>query len=561
MFQSSELVHFVFADPDDRFFRPSSMQLPLQQYLYLTLRQSGFDEVRFLTGSGNGRCARDVHGQADPDWERRWNKQTFGSFIVGEKSAERYDRDCREWLEAVFTDESRAGKTAVVADLATFCALYRDRPHLLQPLITSAADSNRRSILVLRSSLNAAESMDLLFGEDSVFAWRDASGRSICPEAAQVRAGRIPEAYGALRAYLGDRCITLNSMYRPMKEAPLEVRGELNRMLQCAMIRRGELSLPPEEECKQMVNLLYCAVHSRSLQKKLELGPARTYAQLFANLIRDGAWTRTWALLRQMLYTDAPGASEAMVSIPAMREQECDFIEIPGGLVWESPRTNTLSAAEIPAWYLERTSDARYFEAKKRLSVIQNKLMTPWIRDLSPELLAHFDRFTEHFREAVSEHDTRIPIYLDSVLECMFFVSELCTRAMDEDDARQICALCSDMLLAAQQYAIRQREVYSMDDECSLLRALERSELTTAEKIKLANYETAARDADNCYQTLLILKQQVKNEITRVKSGVSAPQPEPEPLQKQPEPMTAERARSVLDRKAGSARTYEVKSL
>ena len=558
MFQSSELIHFLFADPDDRFFRPSGMQLPWQKFIYLELLGAGFTDVRFVSGSGSGRCARGVDGQPDPDWERRWNKQTFGSFIVGEKSAERYDRDCREWLEAALTARD-SGRTAIVMDLRLFCELYRDRPALLAPLIALAHDSSRSGILVLRSSLNAADSMELLFGDESVFCCPDDKGRCLCSEVADARTGRIPEAYRALRAYLGDRCVTLNSMFRPMKEAPLEVRRELETLLQCAMIRRGELSFPPEER-RQMVNLLYCAIHSRSLQKKLELGPARTYAQLFANLIRDGAWARVWETLRSALYDGGDGMAEAVFSIPAMRAQERDFIEIPGGLVWESARTNTLRTAEIPAWYLQRTSDARFCEAKQRLAFIQNKLMTPWISDLSPALLEHFDRFTEHFREAVSEHDTRIPVYVDSALDCMYFVSELCTRALAAPDAEQICALCSDMLQCARQYAIRQREVYSMDDECSILRALEPNELTTAEKLKLANYRTAAAEADGFYQTLLLLKQKVKNEITRVRSGVSAPQPEPAKAEPEPEPMTAERAKSVLDRKAGAARGYQVKT-
>ena len=559
MFQSSELIHFVFADPDDRFFRPSGLQLTLKNELYLLLKEQGFGEILFLTGSGSGRSAKDLSGVTDPDWERRWSKR---GFFGGEKSPERYDRDCREWLQARFSDRARAGKSAVVMELAAFSALYRARPELLDALIESAHDDSRGSILVLRSSLNAADSMELLFGEESVFNYHDGKNRFLCKEVADVRTGRVPEAYSALRMNLGERCVTLNSMFRPMKEAPLEVRAELDTMLLCAMVRRGDLSLSAAER-RQMVNLLYCAIHSRALQKRLELGPARSYAQFFGNLIREDVWTHIWTTLREELVSSPGAPAEPVLSIPAMRAQECDFIEIPGGLIWESARTNMLRSAEIPAWYLAHSGETRYLEAKKQLAFVQNRLLTPWIRELSPELLRYFDDFARQYQEAANEHGPLIPDYLDSTLKCMYFVARLCARDTDTADAERICGDCGLMLQTAKEFALQQREVFSRERTCEVLRGCDPRELSDAQKLALSDYDIACVKAEQLRRDLSLLQESIDSSINRVLAGLPAPPPEPEP-EPEPEPparaaetMTAERARSVLERKANAARFYE----
>lgn len=533
------------------------MQLSLKQYLFLMLHKRGFDEILFVDGSGSSRFARTLRGEVDADWELRLRKR---GGLFADRSAERYDRDCREWLNAVFTDTSRTGKTAVIMELDAFCSLYRNRPEQLRPLIECAGDSNRRSILILRSSLNAAESMEQLFGEASVFAWRDENDRCLCPGAALVRSGRTPEAYGALRANLRDRCITLNSPFLPMKDAKKEIKEGLETLLQCAMIRHGDLS-HSANECAQMLNLLYCVLHSRSLQKQLELGAVRTYAQLYDSLASEGAWTRLWTMLRSTLYADPEtGTTEPVFSIPAVREQECDFIEIPGGLVWESGRTNTLRSAEIPTWYLHRTGVTQYYEARSKLARVQNRIMTPWVRDLPPQLLESVDRFLQYYRDAASEDETRIPEYLESVLECMDVVSELCIRTVDEADADRICESCVDLLRTAQRYAPLQRKVYNENDAYNNLHAKKPETLSVAEKSRLLQIEEDRAQAEHFYQMLDLQRQEVSRLITQVKSGtkLSQPEPEPEPTpavitkQKTPE-LTAEQAYDLIRKRANAA--------
>ena len=186
--------------------------------------------------------------------------------------------------------------------------------------------------------------------------------------------------------------------------------------------------------------------------------------------------------------------------------------------------------------------------------------MTPWVRDLPPQLLESVDRFLQYYRDAASEDETRIPEYLESVLECMDVVSELCIRTVDEADADRICESCIDLLRTAQRYAPLQRKVYNENDAYNNLHAKKPETLSVAEKSRLLQIEEDRAQAEHFYQMLDLQRQEVSRLITQVKSGTKLSQPEPEPTptpavitkQKTPE-LTAEQAYDLIRKRANAA--------
>lgn len=197
LFSSDDLIHLVFANETDTYYRDDLLKLDLHQYLWLNLHEK-YSAVYFLSLSKSTFSIKtygDLKCKAYEPGRRLWRWKGFESEI-GELG---------KWLHKQLASK-RSESAAFVCSLEDFCKVsyYPDWAGTLKSI---ARERNRTGILVLTVPV-PAEKSKRLFLYDPAFEYLQENA------VLDVRGGAIRDMYESIRQNKGESCVFLNAFSR-----------------------------------------------------------------------------------------------------------------------------------------------------------------------------------------------------------------------------------------------------------------------------------------------------------------------------------------------------------
>jgi hypothetical protein len=193
LFESNELVHFVFADDGDLYYRESLLQLDMNQYLWFGLKETGYNNIFFLNAADNFES---------------FEMKTFdesSSEIFKPKWLSMYSTvtQFQRWMSGQLKD-----RAAIVCPLADFCRMFEKEEW--QASIKELANTSKRTgILVLTAPRYLEDTRDFLLSS-SVFE-ASSDGKCLCPAIDAMRKSKDCNMYAELKNSMGDRFVFLNT--------------------------------------------------------------------------------------------------------------------------------------------------------------------------------------------------------------------------------------------------------------------------------------------------------------------------------------------------------------
>lgn len=368
LFSSNDLIHLVFANETDTYYRDDLLKLDLHQYLWLDLHEK-YSAVYFLTLSESTFSIKtygDLKCKAYEPSRRLWKWMGFESEI-GELG---------KWMHKQLTSK-QSEPAAFVCSLEDFCkgSQYPDWASTLKNL---AKERNRTGILVLTVPVSAEKSKRL-FLYDPVFEYLQENA------VLDVRTGALREMYGSIKRNKGESCVFLNTFSRDRVYSVL---------LHVVLEQKGRFLAPKDMET--VAGYLVRYLTSLELQRDHPLfkfqipGPYMQFRDLYDQLKDDGVWKDlTDRCLNERGLAEAQaGSAEPAMEFHIIRDKscyagKCMMLQIPNGI---------------------KQLDAGAERAADLLLDIQRELLRPKNRDENDMLVCKTAVFLEGL-EVVSHDD------------------------------------------------------------------------------------------------------------------------------------------------------------
>ena len=383
MFSSNDLVHLVFANEADTYYRSDLLKLDLHRYLWFELHKK-YSSVYFLTLTENTFSVKtygDLKCKAYEPSRKLWKWM----------GAESEMREFGKWLQKQLTSKW-SEPAAFVCSLEDLCKASEQRDWA-DTLESIAREKGRTGILVLTVPVSVERSKPL-FLYSRAFEYLQENS------VLDVRTGSLREMYGAIRRNKGESCVFLNTFSRDRVYSIL---------LHAVLEQKGRALSPEDMEAVTEYLVRYLA--SLELQRDHPLfrsripGPYMQFRDLYEQLKDEAVWERlTGRCLkgRDRARDRAENTESVMVTRDKSRYAgRCMTLQIPNGI---------------------RRLDTGAERAADILLAIQYELLKPKNRDENEMLSAKAAGFLQRLEEVPHDDLNTYKLVLKALHFCVMWM-------------------------------------------------------------------------------------------------------------------------------------------
>lgn len=484
MFEPNKFIHFVFADERDQYIRESLLKLEFDQYLWIKLKNAGYNNVFFMSASAR-QDSFDIRSFSDSSYEIfkprcPWLIDSNNQF--------------QKWMLGQLKNQA-----AIVCPLSDFCrVLDKGEWYPLAKALLSM--TKRTGIIVLTAPPYVEDTRDFLL-KSKIFGTA-VNGQYLCPAVAAVRENQGCNPYTELKAHMGDSFSFFNVF----------TKERLRALLINLLFKRGELSrLTSEVTPDRLTEYLYYYFHCLKMRQTEPLfgrediqedSSFRTlYKKMDAREVMEKLFLRTRELLETGDVSEGLERRYGRITesgVHILRRDEllcqCSRLQLPPGMKKDETRDR----------------------AFKRLSDIRKMLASPKNTAENEKVRKSLRGFLDLTKAVLDEQDY-------DTFGRLLYAIKLCLQWMyveeGTDKEKEICQILDNL---EKNYIALSRETFSTDRSLRVFaRRYDKNDMSVAGRIDRKNFEQYSAAKKILEEQLAVCESVVISSVENLRASVS----------------------------------------